>query len=80
MYGGGFNPLMAAALSGHPTSNAIALNLLEAAGGRVEELCQCRNKYGLTAAHLAARHGQGYILMGALLRATSNRIAGVSPH
>ena len=70
---------MAAALADR---HAIAIRLLQSAGNEACTLARAINKYGQTAAHLAARKGSQAILM-ALLSAGGRSIAmacPLSPH
>lgn len=65
---------MAAALADR---HAIAVRLLQSAGHEAWMLTHAINKYGQTAAHLAARKGSHMLLM-ALLNAGGRSIATVS--
>ena len=76
MYGDGWSPLMAAALADR---HAIAVRLLQSAGHEAWMLTHAINKYGQTAAHLAARKGSHMLLM-ALINAGGRSIATVSLH
>lgn len=74
LYGDGWSPLMAAALADR---HAIAVRLLQSAGHEAWMLTHAINKYGQTAAHLAARKGSHMLLL-ALLNAGGRSIATVS--
>lgn len=76
MYSDGWNPLMAAAVTSHSTTNEIACILLHAAGSAASSLSWAANKYGQTAAHIASRKGN-HVLLGQLLKAAGNGIAVV---
>lgn len=66
---------MAAALADR---HAIAVRLLQSAGQDAWMLTRAINKYGQTAAHMAARRGSHMLLM-ALLNAGGRSIATVGP-
>ncbi len=73
LYGDGWTPLMAAAVAGR---EQIAAMLLRRAGHAAGSLVQAANRYGLTAAHIAARRGDSALLK-ALLEAAGGGIARV---
>ncbi len=71
LYGDGWTPLMAAAVAGR---QHIAMVLLQRAGASATDLVQAANRYGLTAAHIAARSGN-VPLLRSLLEAGGGSIA-----
>ena len=71
LYGDGWTPLMAAAVAGR---QHIAMVLLQRAGSAATDLVQAANRYGLTAAHIAARSGN-VPLLRSLLEAGGGSIA-----
>lgn len=73
LYGDGWNPLMAAAVADR---HAIAVRLLKSAGEDAKTLTRATNRFGQTAAHIAARRGFHMLLM-LLLNAGGNSIAKV---
>lgn len=75
LYGDGWTPLMAACVGGR---HAMAALLLARAGPAARDLAHAANRYGTTAAHIAARRGSGPLLH-ALLEAGGGGIARVRP-
>ncbi|CAL8468662.1 g8202 [Coccomyxa elongata] len=73
LYGDGWTPLMAAAVAGR---QHIAMLLLQRSGTAAVRLVQAANRYGLTAAHIAARSGN-VPLLRALLEVGGGSIAKV---
>jgi hypothetical protein len=73
LYGDGWTPLMAACVGGRVS---IAATLLARAGPAAARLVHAANRYGLTAAHIAARRGSQPLLR-ALLEAGGGSIARV---
>ena len=73
LYGDGWTPLMAAAVAGR---QHIAMVLLQRAGSAATDLVQASNRYGLTAAHIAARSGN-VPLLRSLLEVGGGSIAKV---
>lgn len=57
--------------------HGIALRLLRAAGHEAASLAVATNRYGQSAAHIAARKGS-HVMLHALLEAAGNIVATVS--